>query len=67
LWRKWDAIRAPTLILRGADSDVLPRDVALEMQKHGPQANLAEFAGIGHAPALMSEDQIAAVEAFLLA
>jgi len=67
LWRNWDAIRAPTLILRGADSDVLPRDVALEMQKHGPQANLAEFAGIGHAPALMSEDQIAAVEAFLLA
>ncbi len=67
LWRNWNAIRAPTLILRGADSDVLPRDVALEMQKHGPQANLAEFAGIGHAPALMSEDQIAAVEAFLLA
>lgn len=67
LWRNWDAIRAPTLILRGADSDVLPRDVALEMQKHGPQADLAEFAGIGHAPALMSEDQIAVVEAFLLA
>lgn len=66
LWRHWDAIRAPTLILRGADSDVLPRDVAREMLGRGPKATLVEFAGVGHAPALMSGDQISAIEAFLL-
>jgi len=66
LWRHWDAIRAPTLILRGAESDVLPRDVAREMLGRGPKASLVEFAGVGHAPALMAADQIDAVEAFLL-
>jgi len=66
LWRHWDAVRAPTLILRGADSAVLPRDVAREMLGRGPKAQLVEFAGVGHAPALMSEDQIAAVERFVL-
>lgn len=66
LWRHWDAIRAPTLILRGAESDVLPRDVAREMLGRGPKARLVEFAGVGHAPALMAADQIDAIEAFLL-
>ena len=66
LWRRWDAIRAPTLILRGAESDVLPRDVAREMLGRGPKARLVEFPGVGHAPALMGGDQIAVVESFLL-
>ncbi len=66
LWRHWDAIRAPTLILRGAESDVLPRDVAREMLGRGPKARLVEFPGVGHAPALMAGDQIGAVESFLL-
>jgi len=67
LWRAWDAIRAPALILRGADSDVLPRDVAREMLGRGPKTRLVEFAGVGHAPALMARDQIDAIDAFLLA
>jgi len=66
LWRHWDAVRAPTLLLRGADSEVLPRDVARDMQGRGPKTSLVEFPGVGHAPALMSEDQIGAVEKFLL-
>ena len=66
LWRQWDLIRAPTLILRGADSDVLPRDVAREMLGRGPKARLVEFPGVGHAPALMADDQIGAVAEFLL-
>ncbi|HET9735608.1 MAG TPA: alpha/beta hydrolase [Burkholderiales bacterium] len=67
LWRHWDAIRAPTLLLRGGDSDVLPRDVAREMLGRGPKAQLVEFQGIGHAPALMADDQIRAIERFLAA
>jgi pimeloyl-ACP methyl ester carboxylesterase len=66
LWRRWDTIRAPTLILRGAESEVLPRDIAREMLGRGPKAKLVEFPGVGHAPALMASDQIRTIENFLL-
>jgi pimeloyl-ACP methyl ester carboxylesterase len=65
LWPVWDAIGCPTLVVRGADSDLLLRTTAEEMTQRGPRAQLVEFAGIGHAPALMAEDQIAAVRDFL--
>jgi pimeloyl-ACP methyl ester carboxylesterase len=66
LWRYYDAIRCPTLLLRGAQSDLLRRDTALEMTRRGPRARLVEFEGVGHAPMLMAADQIAAVREFLL-
>jgi len=66
LWPVWDAIKCPTLLLRGALSDLLPAEVAQEMTRRGPKAKLVEFAGVGHAPALLSEDQIGAVRDFLL-
>ena len=65
LWPIWDAIRCPTLVLRGRESDLLLRETAEEMTRRGPQAQLVEFAGIGHAPALMADDQIAVVREFL--
>lgn len=67
LWPAWDRVQAPTLALRGGESDVLIPSVAQEMQRRGPQARVVEFAGIGHAPWLMSEDQIHIVSEFLLA
>ena len=67
LWSYWDTITCPTLITRGAESDLLLRATADEMQKRGPHARLVEFAGIGHAPMLMARDQIAVVRDFLLA
>jgi pimeloyl-ACP methyl ester carboxylesterase len=66
LWQYWDAIRCPTLLVRGADSDLLPRDVAAAMVARGPRPRLIEFSGVGHAPMLMAADQIAAVREFLL-
>jgi pimeloyl-ACP methyl ester carboxylesterase len=63
----WDAVRCPTLLLRGAQSDMLLDDDALAMTRRGPCARLVEFQGIGHAPMLMSEDQIRVVREFLLA
>ena len=66
LWSYYDAIRCPTLLLRGADSDLLLRETAVEMTQRGPKPQLVEFAGVGHAPALMADDQIAAVRNFLL-
>jgi pimeloyl-ACP methyl ester carboxylesterase len=65
LWPVWDAIRCPSLVLRGKESDLLLRSTAEEMTRRGPKAQLVEFDGIGHAPALMAEDQIAAVRQFL--
>jgi pimeloyl-ACP methyl ester carboxylesterase len=67
LWPVWDAIKAPTLVLRGADSDLLRSADAAAMTERGPRARLVEFPGIGHAPALMAEDQITAIEDFLVA
>jgi pimeloyl-ACP methyl ester carboxylesterase len=67
LWPVWDAIKAPTLVLRGAESDLLRSADAAAMTTRGPRARLVEFPGIGHAPALMAADQIAAIEDFLAA
>jgi pimeloyl-ACP methyl ester carboxylesterase len=67
LWPVWDAVRCPTLVLRGAESDLLLRETAEAMTRRGPKAQLMEFPGIGHAPALMAPEQIAAVREFLLA
>ena len=66
LWSTWAEIRCPTLVLRGAESDVLSRETMLQMQGLRPGVEVLEFAGIGHAPALMSDNQIAAVREFLL-
>lgn len=62
----WDRIACPTLVLRGAESDLLPREVALQMTGRGPRAKLVEFEGVGHAPMLMAPEQIAVVRDFLL-
>jgi pimeloyl-ACP methyl ester carboxylesterase len=65
LWEYWDAIRCPVLVLRGRDSDLLPADTAQQMTTRGPRAELVEIAGCGHAPALMSDDQIELVTGWL--
>lgn len=67
LWASYDALRCPTLLLRGADSDLLSRETAQAMTQRGPKARLVEFEGVGHAPTLIAEQQIAAVREFLLA
>jgi pimeloyl-ACP methyl ester carboxylesterase len=66
LWQAYDHITAQTLLVRGADSDLLSRDTALAMTQRGPKAQLLEFAGVGHAPTFVPDDQSQAVVAFLL-
>ncbi len=65
LWDIWDAIHCPCLLLRGENSDILPRKTANKMLKRGPETHLVEFAGIGHAPSLMVKDQIDTVQDWL--
>jgi pimeloyl-ACP methyl ester carboxylesterase len=66
LWALYDAITAPTLLVRGAESDLLSRETARHMTQRGPRARLVELPGVGHAPTLVAPDQIAAVAGFLL-
>jgi pimeloyl-ACP methyl ester carboxylesterase len=66
LWPYYDAIRCPTLVIRGALSDLLRRETVQEMSVRGPRARIVEFADVGHAPTLMHADQIAVVRDFLL-
>jgi len=65
LWPLWDAIRCPTLVLRGAQSDLLSPATATAMAARGPHARVAEIPGVGHAPMLLAEDQVAIVMDFL--
>ncbi len=66
LWAAYDAISCPTLLVRGADSDLLLRETAEAMTKRGPRATLVEFPGVGHAPTFVTPEQIAVVREFLL-
>ena len=66
LWHGYDQICCPTLLLRGAESDLLSRETANQMAQRGPRARLHEFAGVGHAPMLVQPDQVEVVRRFLL-
>jgi pimeloyl-ACP methyl ester carboxylesterase len=67
LWPIWDMIKCPVLLLRGAESELLPGSVAEEMTKRGPKARLVTITDAGHAPALLSERELAPIREFLLA
>ena len=66
LWPLWDAIRCPTYVLRGAQSDLLTPETCEQMKQRGPKATVVEVPGIGHAPTLLHEDQINIVRNFLV-
>lgn len=66
LWPLFDAITCPTLLLRGEQSDLLAPQTAQAMTERGPRAQWVEIPGVGHAPTLMDEAQIAPVRNFLL-
>jgi pimeloyl-ACP methyl ester carboxylesterase len=67
LWPVWEKVACPTLIVRGAASDLLPRETADDMlgRARTKDVRLVEIAGCGHAPALMDAAQIAIVADFL--
>jgi pimeloyl-ACP methyl ester carboxylesterase len=65
LWALYDQIQAQTLLIRGADSDLLTPETALSMTQRGPRAQLATWPGFGHAPTLTGDDQTAVVADFL--
>jgi pimeloyl-ACP methyl ester carboxylesterase len=66
LWNVWSRVACATLVLRGGDSEVLLKSTLEEMQRRKPDLRVVEFPGVGHAPALMNEEQIGVVKRFLL-
>lgn len=66
LWPLYDAIRCPTLAIRGAQSDLLKPDTHAAMAQRGPRARLVEISAVGHAPMFLDESQITVVRDFLL-
>ena len=67
LWHSYDQLRCETLLLRGAESDLLSHETAVAMTQRGPRARLVEFAGVGHAPMFVQPEQRQVVREFLLA
>jgi pimeloyl-ACP methyl ester carboxylesterase len=65
LWQAYDNIKAETLLIRGANSDLLSKETAREMTRRGPKARLVEFEGVGHAPTFVAPDQVETVVSFL--
>jgi pimeloyl-ACP methyl ester carboxylesterase len=64
-WPIYDAIRSPTLVIRGARSDLLSRETVAAMMARGPKARSVEIPDVGHAPMFMDGAQIAVVREFL--
>src|SRR6185312_12576227 len=65
LWKYWSAIKVPILVIRGVESDLLPADLAHQMEQRNLLAQVYDVEGCGHAPTLMSTDQIKLVSDFL--
>ncbi len=65
LWPFWDPIQCPVLAIRGAESDLFLEGTAREMAARGPRAHVATLSGVGHAPALMADEQIALIREWL--
>ena len=66
LWPLWKAVkRIPTLLIRGAASDLLLEGTAVQMQATHPNLTRYNVGNAGHAPALMTEAEISAVLTFL--
>lgn len=61
LWDDVAKIRAPTLIVKGAESDILSGDSAAKMQAAIPGSKLAEIPGAGHS--VMGDNPVAFVAA----
>ena len=67
LWPIYDRVRCPTLVVRGAQSDLLSRETVQVMASRGPRPELVEVPGVGHAPMFMEEGQIGIARRFFLA
>jgi pimeloyl-ACP methyl ester carboxylesterase len=65
LWDYWYKIMLPTLVIRGANSELLTVNTITRMKKTNPLLISIEIANAGHAPFLYSKEHIKMVSDFL--
>ncbi|WP_427313097.1 alpha/beta fold hydrolase [Cupriavidus sp. H39] len=66
LWRGFEAIEAPVLVVRGAQSDLLLRETVAEMVARGKHVSAVEVPEVGHAPTFVDPAQIAIARQFFV-
>ena len=59
------ARRRPTLLIRGALSDVISAEIAGRMERIAPMMNRVDVHGVGHAPMLTEREAVDAIAQFL--
>ena len=64
LWDLYEQIQCPVLLLRGEQSDLLTPEVAEQMTRRVPKAQLFVIPNCGHAPFLNTADQIGLLQGF---
>ena len=55
LWKYWDAIDIPILVIRGQQSDLLPEAVLKDMMRRNRNVSVHTVQNCGHAPALIAD------------
>lgn len=66
LWRAFESLQCPILLLRGERSDLLSQTTAEQMQARNKNLQLIQIPQTGHAPSLLPQSQVQAVRRFLL-
>jgi pimeloyl-ACP methyl ester carboxylesterase len=66
LWHSLMSIKTPVLVARGESSDLLSRETVQQMVEKGQAVTSVEVPNAGHAPAFLSDDQIAIAKGFFL-
>ncbi|TWG80369.1 pimeloyl-ACP methyl ester carboxylesterase [Cupriavidus gilardii J11] len=64
MWRLFESIEAPVLVVRGAQSDLLTRETVAEMVERGKHVRSVEVPDVGHAPTFVDPAQVAIARDF---
>lgn len=66
MWRLFEAIDAPVLVVRGAQSDLLTRETVSDMIARGKHVSSVEVPDVGHAPTFVDPAQVAIAREFFV-
>ena len=66
LWKAYESIKSPMLLVRGAESDLLTPATLAEMCRRNSNASSVEIPNAGHAPAFILPEQIEIARQFFL-
>ncbi len=64
LWKYWEEIECPTLLIRGELSTFFSTDTADKMMGRGTEVLYEEIENVGHAPMLNSKNEINIISSF---